>query len=79
MINTIRKEQQNLPPLSLAEMVEQNLLRYKKFPEALLGKYQAYTQADITKLQEQAHYLKDFYSVEKGVKDYVKQLIKNKI
>ncbi len=79
VINTIRKEQQNLPPLSLAEMVEQNLLRYKKFPEALLGKYQAYTQADITKLQEQAHYLKDFYSVEKGVKDYVKQLIKNKI
>lgn len=78
VINTIRHEQQNLPPLSLSEMVEQNLLRYKQFPQELVGKYQAYTQANITKLQEQAHYLKDFYSVADGVKDYVKQLIKNK-
>lgn len=40
------------------------------FPEQLKGKYQKYTQADLSNLKL-AGYTKDFYSLEDGVLDYI--------
>lgn len=56
--------------LSLEELVKQELIRYTPFPDALKGKYQSFTQADIAKLRE-AGYTTDFYTVEQGVERYV--------
>ncbi|MDX9945683.1 MAG: ADP-glyceromanno-heptose 6-epimerase [Azonexus sp.] len=57
-------------PLSLAELRTQGLLEYVAFPEALKGKYQAFTQADLTKLRE-AGYEAPMASVEEGVSQYI--------
>lgn len=37
--------------LTLAEQVEQGLVRYIAFPDALVGKYQCHTEADLTRLR----------------------------
>ena len=63
-----------LPKLSLSELVAQGLIRYVDFPDALKGKYQSFTQADISKLRE-AGYSSDFYTVEQGVERYVAWLL----
>lgn len=60
----------DLAPLSLAELRAQGLLEYVAFPEALKGKYQAFTQADLTKLRE-AGYEAPMASVEEGVSQYI--------
>ena len=57
-------------PLSLVELRAQGLLEYVAFPEALKGKYQAFTQADLTKLRE-AGYEAPMASVEEGVSQYI--------
>ena len=62
------------PKLSLAELVEQQLIRYTPFPEELAGKYQSFTQADTEKLRA-AGYADDFYTVEQGVERYVAWLL----
>ncbi|NOT82691.1 MAG: ADP-glyceromanno-heptose 6-epimerase, partial [Gallionella sp.] len=49
-INTLRAAE-NKPVLSLAELHQQGILNYIPFPEALKGKYQSYTQADIGALR----------------------------
>jgi ADP-L-glycero-D-manno-heptose 6-epimerase len=59
--------------LSLAEMVSQGIIEYIDFPEALKGKYQSFTQADIGKLRA-AGYKEDFSTVEQGVAKYVQHL-----
>jgi ADP-L-glycero-D-manno-heptose 6-epimerase len=59
--------------LSLAEMVSQGIVEYIDFPEALKGKYQSFTQADIGKLRA-AGYKDDFSTVEEGVAKYVQHL-----
>ena len=61
------------PALSLAEMVSQGIVEYIDFPEALKGKYQSFTQADIGKLRL-AGYRNDFATVEQGVARYVQHL-----
>lgn len=38
-------------PLPLAELVSRGLVEYIAFPEALVGKYQCFTQADLTRLR----------------------------
>jgi ADP-L-glycero-D-manno-heptose 6-epimerase len=38
-------------PLALPEMVAQSLVEYIDFPAALVGKYQSYTQADLSALR----------------------------
>lgn len=43
---------------------------YIDMPEDLVGKYQNFTQAEMSKLRETG-YTKDFYSLEDGVDDYV--------
>lgn len=46
---------------------------YFDMPEAMKGKYQSYTQADITKLRK-VGYIAPFTSLENGVNQYIKQL-----
>jgi ADP-L-glycero-D-manno-heptose 6-epimerase len=62
------------PPLSLAESVSQRRIEYVPFPEALRGKYQAYTQADLTQLRA-AGFTRPMASVEQGVASYVDWLL----
>ena len=64
---------ENKPALSLGEMVEQGIVEYIDFPEALKGKYQSFTQADVGKLRA-AGYRDDFATVEQGVAKYVRHL-----
>lgn len=63
------------PPLSLAELRAAGVIEYIAFPEALKGKYQSYTEADVSLLRE-AGYEAPFATVEEGVAKYVQQLIK---
>jgi ADP-L-glycero-D-manno-heptose 6-epimerase len=60
-------------PLTLEQLKAQGLLDYVAFPEALKGKYQSFTQADIGKLRE-AGYDEPFATVEEGVASYVRWL-----
>jgi ADP-L-glycero-D-manno-heptose 6-epimerase len=57
-------------PLSLEEMLTQGLIEYIPFPDALKGKYQSFTQADLSLLRE-AGYTEDFLTVEEGVARYI--------
>ncbi len=61
------------PPLALADMQEQGIVEYIAFPEALRGKYQSYTEADMSALRE-AGYEAPFLTVEEGVERYVAHL-----
>ena len=47
-------------------------------PAALRGKYQYFTQADMTKLRKQGGYTKPFTSLEDAVKDYVETYLNHK-
>ncbi len=69
VVNTLRGEQGEAP-LSLDEMVSAGLLEYIPFPDALRGKYQCFTQADISALRA-AGYDAPFLSVEEGVSRYL--------
>ena len=60
-------------PLSLAGLIAAGSIEYMPFPDALKGKYQSYTQADLMKLRA-AGYEEEFATVEKGVTSYVKWL-----
>lgn len=64
------------PKLSLNDLVEQGLIRYIDFPDALKGKYQSFTQADIAQLRA-AGYTNEFFTVEQGVERYVAWMLKN--
>jgi ADP-L-glycero-D-manno-heptose 6-epimerase len=59
--------------LPLAELLSQGLIEYIPFPEALKGKYQSFTQADLTRLRK-AGYADEFATVEEGVAQYVEWL-----
>lgn len=72
-INTLRAEKGE-GGLSIAQMHEQQLIRYIPFPDALRGKYQSYTQADISALRE-AGYANAFLTVEQGTANYVKHML----
>ncbi|MGB4467647.1 MAG: ADP-glyceromanno-heptose 6-epimerase [Azovibrio sp.] len=56
--------------LSLEEIKGRGLLEYTAFPDALKGKYQAFTQADLTRLRG-AGYEAPFATVEEGVAQYI--------
>ena len=60
--------------LTLEEAVKAGFIRYIPFPESLKGKYQAYTQADLTKLRAAGCDV-HFRSVEEGTADYVADLL----
>jgi len=57
-----------------SEWVADKKIQYIEFPQALVGKYQSYTKADLTNLTMSGDYNKNFASVEEGVKSYVSQL-----
>jgi len=72
-INAVRKARgEGL--LSLAAMQAQGLIEYIPFPQDLRGKYQSYTQADLTALRASG-YGDGFLSVEQGVARYCERLI----
>ena len=61
-------------PLPLAELVATGTIEYVPFPPALLGKYQSFTEADVTALRE-AGYAAPMTAVATGVARYVERLI----
>ena len=71
-VNTSRRLA-GLPPLTLAEQVQQGLVQYIDFPEALKGKYQSFTQADLSGLRGAGCDL-PFVDVAAGVARYVEWL-----
>ena len=73
-LNTLR-DANGESRLSLSQAVDGGHIHYIDFPEALKGKYQCYTQADLTNLRK-AGYTGSFYTVEEGVGRYVQRLIK---
>ncbi len=75
-LNTLRKSQ-GQSALSLTQAVSDGHIEYVPFPDALKGKYQSYTQADLTQLRA-AGYDGAFYTVEEGVERYVSRLIERR-
>ena len=71
-INACRKARGE-SPLALAAMQTQRLIEYIPFPPDLTGKYQSYTQADLTALRA-AGYVAPFLTVEQGVQRYCEAL-----
>ncbi len=65
VINTIEKTDR-----SVAELVKAKKIQYIEFPQALKGKYQSYTCADLSLLRK-AGYKQNFLSVQEGVSRYV--------
>jgi len=74
-VNGCRKAK-NEGPLNLDELRDQGLIEYIVFPEALKGKYQAYTLGDLTRLRA-AGYKEPMATVEEGVAQYVEWLQRN--
>lgn len=62
------------PELDLADMRREGIVRYIPFPEDLKGRYQNYTQADISALRA-AGYDAPFLTVEQGVRRYCERLL----
>jgi len=60
-------------PLSLEQIVDKGLLEYLPFPEKLKGKYQSFTQADISALRA-VGYDEPFTDVATGVAKYMQYL-----
>ncbi|MCS6765720.1 MAG: ADP-glyceromanno-heptose 6-epimerase [Candidatus Protistobacter heckmanni] len=61
-------------PASLAELVREGLIEYIPFPDALRGKYQCHTQADLTRLRA-AGYAAPFLDVQEGVARYCRWML----
>lgn len=74
VVNTLR-EAQGKPQLSLEEAVSSSAIEYIPFPEALVGKYQAFTQADLTNLRDAGCDVQ-FKTVQEGTRLYMLDLIK---
>lgn len=72
VVNAMRSTQ-GKTALSLDDLVKQGLLRYDNFPDDLKGRYQSYTQADVSALR-QAGFTAAMRDVESGVSEYVHQL-----
>jgi ADP-L-glycero-D-manno-heptose 6-epimerase len=68
-VNACRRHD-GLDALSLEQMLAQGIVEYIAFPDALNGKYQSFTQADIGKLRA-AGYTEPMLSVEQGVNRYI--------
>ena len=62
------------PALTLPELVRHRAIEYIPFPPKLVGKYQSFTQADLTALRA-AGYREPMMTVAQGVTRYVESLI----
>ncbi len=69
VVNTVRGTR-----ASAQELAEDKLIQYVPFPPQLVGKYQSYTEADLTRLRA-AGLQGDFMPVEQGVASYVRHLM----
>ena len=65
------------PAQTLEQLVAAGTIEYIPFPDALKGKYQSFTQADISSLRR-IGYAEAFSTVEQGVAEYVRQLAASK-
>nr|MCU0950850.1 NAD-dependent epimerase/dehydratase family protein [Burkholderiaceae bacterium] len=70
VVNTLRASS-NQPALTLGDAVAHKLIEYIPFPDALRGKYQAFTQASIDRLRA-AGYTAPMKTVEQGTAEYVR-------
>jgi len=73
-VNACRKARGE-SPLTLTALRERNIIQYIPFPEDLKGRYQSYTQADISALRD-AGYDEPFLTVEEGVARYCQKLLR---
>ena len=71
------RAQKGEPPLSLAQLVAQGTVQYISFPEALVGKYQCHTQAELRALRS-VGCDSPFLDVATGVRRYVDWLSSQK-
>ncbi len=71
-VNTLRNLRGE-PALTLDGLVAQGMVQYVPFPDALVGKYQCHTQADLSRLRE-AGCAHQFTDVATGVARYVEWL-----
>jgi ADP-L-glycero-D-manno-heptose 6-epimerase len=76
VVNTVRAARSEAP-MTREDMTRAGLIRYVPFPPALEGKYQSYTQADLSGLRA-AGCDQDFMSVEQGVQAYVRHLLEQR-
>ncbi len=72
-VNACRKAAGEVP-LTLTEMVRAGAIEYIEFPPQLVGRYQSFTQADLTALRT-AGFRAEMTPVAEGVSDYVEWLI----
>jgi ADP-L-glycero-D-manno-heptose 6-epimerase len=72
-INAVRAAE-GKPARSLPELVGERAIEYIPFPPALVGKYQSFTEADLTRLRR-AGYAEPMQSVAEGIPRYVERLI----
>ena len=75
-INACRQAQGE-PPLALDAARSQGLIEYAPFPDALKGKYQNFTQADVGALRRSG-YSAAFLTVEEGVGRYCSRLLEER-
>ena len=75
VINSLREANGN-SPVTLAQAAAQGTIEYVPFPGDLRGKYQAFTQADTSRLRA-AGFTETMLSVEQGVASYVRWLLKS--
>jgi ADP-L-glycero-D-manno-heptose 6-epimerase len=67
-VNAHRKDR-GQPPLPLAQQVAEGIVEYIPFPDALVGKYQSHTQADLRRLRATGCDV-SFMDVAAGVRRY---------
>jgi ADP-L-glycero-D-manno-heptose 6-epimerase len=75
VINSLR-EANGQSPLQLKQAASQGTIEYVEFPLELRDRYQAYTQADLTRLRN-AGVAEPMMSVEQGVASYVRWLLRH--
>ena len=73
VVNALRQAD-NVAPLSLEEAADGSLIDYISFPSALVGRYQSYTQADLSALRAAGCNL-SFADVQTGVAAYMQWLM----
>jgi ADP-L-glycero-D-manno-heptose 6-epimerase len=72
-INACRRVE-GLAPRTLDELVGDGAITYAPMPEALAGRYQSFTQADLTRLRA-AGYAAPMLRIDEGIPRYVESLI----
>jgi len=72
-VNACRKARGE-EPLTLAALRERGIIQYIAFPDDLRGRYQSFTQADVSRLRA-AGYDAPFLNVEQGVSRYCQKLL----